>query len=182
MHGRKNIKFITMYQTTGCPNPDRIMNPHHWGHIKSCTKEYKVQLKCRWKYHIVKLKYSISSIILEIHSFSTNCGQFVLQFVSPRNLFEWRRNTGSQITSTGWFQQMLKSRHSYHPCSAITVVLRARNSPQDLVSTVSLNSLRGCESWCTRPQIAVDDLCRAVRDSRRGRLGRLYWLYIVRGL
>ena len=46
--------FITMYQSTHCPNPDRIMNTHHSQHLKSCTKEYKEQVKCGWKCHVGK--------------------------------------------------------------------------------------------------------------------------------
>jgi hypothetical protein len=110
--------FKTLYQANGCPNPDRIMNPHHSGHLKSCTKECKIQLKCRWKCHIVKLKYRISSMLLEIVD-----NLFHILSLKTTCLTEGRRNTGSQITSTGCFQQMLSSKHTSPPCSAINVVL-----------------------------------------------------------
>ena len=37
--------FITMHETTQCPNPDHIINPHHCGHLRSSTKKYSEQLK-----------------------------------------------------------------------------------------------------------------------------------------
>jgi hypothetical protein len=43
-----------MYQSTRCPNPDSIVNPHHSKHLKSCTKEYKEQVKHVWKCHVGK--------------------------------------------------------------------------------------------------------------------------------
>jgi hypothetical protein len=57
------------------------MYPHHCEHLKSCTKEYKEQVKRGWKCHIEKIKlqeelYVFKTQYLIPHSYSTNCVPF----------------------------------------------------------------------------------------------------------
>jgi hypothetical protein len=58
------------------------MNPHHCEHLKSCTKEYKGQVKHEWKCHIRKTELQevqlcfLKTQYLVPHSFSTSCVHF----------------------------------------------------------------------------------------------------------
>jgi hypothetical protein len=73
------------------------MNSHHCEHLKSCTKKYKAQLKCRWKSHVGKTETQIEQYVLEIHYFSANCVQFVSYFASQRNF-------GNEMWNGCWLQ------------------------------------------------------------------------------
>jgi hypothetical protein len=99
--------FITIYQTIGCPNPGRIMNPDHCGHLKSWRA---------WKCHILKLKHRMSNMLLEIYYFSINCGQFVSCFVSHSNLFDWMAKKHWMV-STNVERQAHFSSLFWHLCS-----------------------------------------------------------------
>jgi hypothetical protein len=63
--------FITMYQTTWCPNPDCIMNHHHCEHFKSCTKEYKEEVSVDGTVTLGKLNYRKCSMFFKDTGFNT---------------------------------------------------------------------------------------------------------------
>jgi hypothetical protein len=96
--------LITMYQTTWCPNPDSIINCHHWEHLKSFTKEYKEQLKRRWKCHVGKTVLQEAQYMFKDTIFNTIL--FSQQLCTLFSYFGSQTNSGNAIWNTSWLQTL----------------------------------------------------------------------------
>jgi len=72
-----------------CSNPERILNPRHSGQLKNRTKKkkknYKAQLKCRWKCHVGKTEVQNERYILRETLFSHQLCTFCFIFCLSRN-------------------------------------------------------------------------------------------------
>jgi hypothetical protein len=69
------------------------MDPHQLEHLKSCTKEYKEQVKRGWKCHVGKTELQeVQDTVFNTTFFSTNCVHFS-HILLPKQIEEMRSRT-----------------------------------------------------------------------------------------